>query len=895
MPERVPENVYRGELIAYPGPWAFDIGRAHIILVSDQELEALSNPDTVLNLALTFDKNEASLRQICERAQAAGQRTLVIAFDHFFKQYRPGQDQPRRLTPDMDEYIQRIAAISKFAEGYGLGLELSLLSPLEIGPAYAAKTGESGLWMHYRKSLRDPVTGAFSVQLWRQRQWVNNKGPIRVEDAGVRVFAFRERAVGGTPYRVVDQGQIVEVKEGIEVEEWTNVTAGGGVRIEVRGKGGPSEGGLNRVLVVQQYKTPEMDYFSPKALPYVNELIDRYAAAGVKLNGLYSDEMHIQQDWGYFSHHDNGELAMRYVSPGLAARYAELYGEEYRDFAKWLVYFTYGQEDFAHDLSAKQGVSHVLGASPQDIRRTALLRSRYYRLLQDGVVDLFVAAKRHAEERMGHRLESRAHATWAESPTIDHWSTPGERVQPHQYEYTSNFVWSNTVHQAASACHDYFKWGDFLTGGGNDHPEGGWLDRDYYALALSCSTGILNEVPLSYCAHWGMPAEISQRRQMLAVAYGTTGGPWTPVQGLQHRDCDVLMLYPLDLVAVEERFGSWTTQYGYGNLITQWKLLERGRAVDGALEVAGRRFTTLATQFEPFPSEKLLTLLKDFAERGGRLIWSGPPPVLTAEGTDALGPWCELLGVRYVPGANEGLIAPGRVVTFEGALAGVQPQMILTDFLVDRIYAVAPLEGTETVARCRDCVIGTRRSLPGGGSAAFLGYRPRDDQAQSLGYDVRNWFEVLSTLGAYPPSGTFAGVNDNTEVLSRTGEYLACRFPNGAVTITRHLRDLVEDWPGGFARDREADGKYMEAHPLPPDTLDLQEYKVNGHSVTYHGGQALAFRVDAEGRLAAFCGAGARSITIDGRETVYADQPMPLVSWAPVAEERRVPGGAVMQ
>ena len=53
MPERVPENVYRGELIAYPGPWAFDIGRAHIILVSDQELEALSNPDTVLNLALT--------------------------------------------------------------------------------------------------------------------------------------------------------------------------------------------------------------------------------------------------------------------------------------------------------------------------------------------------------------------------------------------------------------------------------------------------------------------------------------------------------------------------------------------------------------------------------------------------------------------------------------------------------------------------------------------------------------------------------------------------------------------------------------------------------------------------------------------------------------------------
>ena len=79
--------------------------------------------------------------------------------------------KPRKLTPDMDEYIQKIAAIGKFAEGYGLGLELSLLSPLEIGPAYRARTGESGMWLHYRKGLRDPKTGAFDVQLWRQTRW----------------------------------------------------------------------------------------------------------------------------------------------------------------------------------------------------------------------------------------------------------------------------------------------------------------------------------------------------------------------------------------------------------------------------------------------------------------------------------------------------------------------------------------------------------------------------------------------------------------------------------------------------------------------------------------------------------------------------------------------------
>jgi len=213
MTDRVPENLYVGDLVSFPGPWSFQLGRAGIILVSDQELEALADPDKVLDLSTTFDKREESLRQVCEKAQARGCRTLILAFDHFFKQYRPGQDTPRRLMPDMPEYIERIAAISKFAAGYGLGLELSLLSPLEIGSAYRAATGESGLWMHYREGRRDPATGAFSVQLWRHSRWCNNKGPIAVEDAGVRVFAFAERPIGGTPYSVVKPEATVEITD----------------------------------------------------------------------------------------------------------------------------------------------------------------------------------------------------------------------------------------------------------------------------------------------------------------------------------------------------------------------------------------------------------------------------------------------------------------------------------------------------------------------------------------------------------------------------------------------------------------------------------------------------------------------------------------------------------
>jgi hypothetical protein len=891
---QAPEAVYKGDLLAFPGAWSYQIGASGIILTQDSELETLAaDPDRVLNLSTGRVARNQSLRQICERAQVTGQQTLKIAFDQFFKQYRPGQDTPRRLMPDMDEYIRHIASVGRFAQKYGLGLELSLLSPLEVGPAYVKATGQSGAWMQYRKGVRDPATGAFSVELWRQLRWTNNKGPVDVAPARVRVFAFSERPVAGTLYRVVDPDSIIEIKDGVEVELFDNLVVRNGDfrarRIRVHGRGVAGQTNLDRVLVVQEYRTPEMDYFSPRALPFLEALVDKYVAAGIKLNGLYSDEMHIQGDWSYFGHHDNGEFAVRYVSENLARRYAELYGAGFRDFAKYLVYFTYGQEDTAANLTAKQDVMHVFGPSPEDVRRTALFRARYYHLLQDSVVDLFVGAKRYAERKLGRRLDARYHATWAQSPTIDYWERGALNKNAGKYEYTSNFIWSNTVQQASTACYDYFKWGDFLTGNGNDHTEGGWLDRNYYGLVMAASTGTINEVPYAYAGHWGMPAEVNTRRTALVSAFGA-GGPavFGAVQNMEHRDVNVLMLYPIDLVAVEERFGSWMTQYGYANLITAAKLLERGKVLDGVIELAGRRYTTLAATFEPFPSAKLLAFAREFASRGGRLVWAGPPPVLTSEGAPALPAWQELFGVDYQPAAAEGLIAPGMQVSFTDTLARVQPQVILTDFLPDHVYPVKPRAGTAEVARVKLWTVGTHRALAGGGTATFLGYRPRDDQSRSLGYETRNWFEVLDALGAYPGAG-------NTERVSRATGYLATRFPNGAVAVAPHLTQMEESWEGGFSRNPETDRKAMAANPPPPETVRLDRFVAGPHTVSYNGSGALTFRVDSTGRLAAFAGNHCREITIAGRRTVFADQEMEQIGWAPVTEVRRVPGGAAAQ
>jgi len=224
-------------------------------------------------------------------------------------------------------------------------------------------------------------------------------------------------------------------------------------------------------------------------------------------------------------------------------------------------------------------------------------------------------------------------------------------------------------------------------------------------------------------------------------------------------------------------------------------------------------------------------------------------------------------------------MAPGRRILFEGELRDVSPQTILTDFLVDHIHPVSPHAQSSVVARSGDRIVGTMRRL-GKGMLIYLGYRPRDDQSAHMGYETRNWFEVLRAAGAYPG-------DDNTEVISRTTDYLACRFPNGATALAPHLTHIEEDWPDGFSRNPQEDAEALARITLPSDRIRLHSFRVNGHLVDYDGRGALAFRTGSDGQLIAFAGHDATEITVDGRRFVFADRPEGLVGWAPVPENRR--------
>jgi hypothetical protein len=163
-----------------------------------------------------------------------------------------------------------------------------------------------------------------------------------------------------------------------------------------------------------------------------------------------------------------------------------------------------------------------------------------------------------------------------------------------------------------------------------------------------------------------------------------------------------------------------------------------------------------------------------------------------------------------------------------------------------------------------------------------------------LGYDERHWFDILKTLGCYASTGTWRDVEDHTEHMARTGNQFTARFPNGSLSIAPHLRHLQEQWPGGFRRDAAEDRAIVARLDLPSEELTLEDFKVNGTAIDYRGSRAVSLRTGKGQQLAAFAGHQCERIRVNGRETIFADRPLPLVAWAPVPQDRRVAGGAVM-
>jgi hypothetical protein len=822
---------------------------------------------------------KTSLVTLMDQAAKAGLGRFMVSYDFFFG------GKARRLCLDSPETLAAFEVIAKLAKERGLALEGSIINPLDLGRGYAAKHREAGEVCLFQEG-RISDKGEYGMTLQSQVQWCNNKGPVSLQVKAAKVYAFEERRVPGTCYFAVDPDGIIDISDTVQraqpVGQVTGPIAGWRQRpYRVEGKW-PKATKDTRCLVVLVHELPELEYFSTKALQYARDVIAEYHRRGIDFAAFYGDEMHSQADWD-LSRVGREELQVRYLTPGMCRAFARECGREYADLYKHLVYFCQGHSCLDGD-QAIDGVQHVMGPDRGGIYRTWLFRRNYFDLLSEAVVGLSLRAKRYAERLYGQPVEVTAHPTWQEAPTCDDFGSGCGGDRAHSYDYTDSFGGSASVREAISACYDYFRWNRVYTGCGTDHPEGGWSDRNYYGRAFACSLGVLNDAQWAYCGSWGAPAEVMTRINQVTAAYGCRGSNslHNMVQGQVHRDTDVLLLYPLDLLYVDQRFGSWMVQYGYCNYATEEDLCRWGRVTaDGRISLRGRAYRVLGAMFEPFVRPKILQLMATMLARGGSVLWMSTPPERYEQAKGSpMQEWEKMFGARFVRPMMGGEPAGGKFVRFTGAMSGAEPMPVASSLLPDWTYPVKP-DRAKVVARIGTRAVGTLKRCPRGGRAMFLGFRPRDDQSASTGKDIHTLFEALCALGAYP-------ADDHPERLSRATELLANKFPNGVVTVTNHFRAMAEQWPGGFKRDPAKDAEIVARLNLPPNQVRLDGVTIDGHTITYQGAQMLSYAVSG-GRLSAFCGHGAKGITVDGKEHRFTDRPATL-AWVPVARRELAPG-----
>ncbi len=817
-------------------------------------------------------KDRDSLVDKVRKAKENGAELFEVSYDFFYG------GKVRTLFPDSEKTIQAYKVIYDVVNSYGMGFSASVINPLDLGGGYVKTHEEVGYSYQYQEGAVHK-DGSYSVELELQVQWMNNKGPVFLELDHVLVFAFREKQIGDSNYFVVKPEEILNISESavyVKEDEVSVTQRGYGCgHLNIHGTWEDRKEGYNRCLAVAVYRTQEMDYFAPYALDYITGVIDKHAEAGIVYRGFYSDEMHIQFDWGLDSHFGFNEVPTRYLTPNMAKEYAKRYGEKFADFAKYLVYFSYHQHDFLTNAEGEAASQHVMGETPEEIYQTWLLRKRYFDLLNEKVVSLSIGAKEYAEKLFGHDIWCRGHATWVEAPALDRnypGACYGKRHDPQysHYDYHKDFYYSSSVIEALAACYNYFTWNDYFTGGGTDHGEDGYSDRNYYTQAFGISLADLNKNHYGYAHAWGEPDEVVRRFNAVGNTYGT--GPARDdfgdriVQGIDGRLTDVLAIYPLDLVDVEERFGTWMVQYGYCNYMTEDKFLEYASLDEnGKLVVNHREYKAIVFLFEPFVHDRTLEILEKFLNHGGKVLWMSMPPVINLEGK-GIEKWNELFGIKKMEAACCGLKAEGKKVQFISDVE-TEEMEILSELLPDLVYPFEAEDDVNIIAAIDGQPAAAAKAYPMGGTAVYAGFRVRDDQSESTGKDVSTLFDLLKYMGAYSPDGG--------EIISRPAEarYVINRFANGAVSMANHYRTFYEDYDGIHSRDPKKDAEYLAGRVLPPIEIELNGKVIFGHSVTYSGTDALTWRVDEQGNLAGFAGRNSTGITVDGQEYHFTSKP----------------------
>jgi hypothetical protein len=779
-------------------------------------------------------RDDSSIRSLIRKYKDEGISLFFTLYDKWF--LYASFDQPnfkprpvdREFWPGEEEYDRVIYRIFKACEENGISYGCEAFRTMDLSVPFTRKNpAESGgFWSFGESSIN--VDGSFEIECPNPGRMESNPGESDLRFEKVKyVFAFKEESVKSNDFYRWKVTEVRNVTEEVLLKEIKTDDERKVVKIKGLWKNGDPRWNIYAIV---ELKAQEFDYARDEGLTWVKKLIDKYDEMGVRLKAFYEDEPHIWWDWGNWKKYGEGINLpdMIYVTDALAEVFYRTYNISLED--KIFIFFPRRKDGKAE------------GRFLETVEKTLLIKAYYFELLEDLYLRYIAEIRDYAEKKWGE-IECIGHNTWC--------NTIGDDCAQREIRVGSFDSWK-------------FRRRFWKNGGRSDFGESGHIELDYYGFALATSFSKGGKPEWGYYGYWSLNEIGKKLRESIADIEASFGleseFTWIlkPVQGMATRKTTLLSIFP-KYFPYYYPMHQWYSALYITDYVTDEEFSEYAKIEHNKIEINNYTYDTLIVQFVPIIFKRSFEKIKEFLLNGGTVIFIGPPVLLYHDGTSAKRDFESLLGIKTIDTMLECNDARGEKIEFMGALSGIGEYNVedcsRCHYWIDKTgvgflqelpseatkevgyrslvypFEVEQSSESEKVAKIDDKLVGVLRKINEKGICIYLAFCPPVDAIERI-------LVQLGKLSVY-------------QKISRETDYLVHEFPNGSITLTRHLK----------------------GHLNPEDRKLVFDLNLGDHKISYEGEHVVAFKISRSQELECFAGINCKRMVVDGREFISCNEP----------------------
>jgi len=476
------------------------------------------------------------------------------------------------------------------------------------------------------------------------------------------------------------------------------------------------------------------------------------------------------------------------------------------------------------------------------VEKTLLIKAYYFEMLEGLYLRYNEEIRKHAERKWGD-IELIGHNTWC--------NTIGDDCAQREIRVGSFDSWK-------------FRKRFWKNGGRSDFGESGHVEFDYYGFALTTSFSKGCEPEWGYYGYWSLNEVGKKLAESIADIEGAFGlesrFTWIlkPVQGMATRKTSILCIFP-KYFPYYYPMHQWYSALHFVDYVTDEEFSESAEVEHDKIKINGYVYDTLIVQFTPVIFKRTFEKIRDLLLGGGVVIFIGPPPLLYHDGSSAKEDFESLLGVKVMSTMLECVDARGKRIKFMGSLSEIGECDIedcsRSHYWIDKTgvgflqelpseitkevgyrslvypFEIGESDGIEEIAKVDNKLVGGIKKINGKGICLYLAFCPSINIIERI-------LDHLGKLSIY-------------QKFSKESGHLIHEFPNGSITITKHLK----------------------GHLNPEDRKLIFDFNFGRFKISYEGEHVVAFKISESQDLEGFAGVNCRKVALNDKDIIFFDEP----------------------